>query len=265
MAPSDIHLTGSTWGFFFNRKPEEWPTIAEAIEQLIDSGFGVEVWTNRGWEEPWVSPELAQQIKAACAGASHVSVHTRPENWQWNPHGLSDEVELCALIGANALILHPSSLGLDDPFSSRPDFPGIMRLAAVARKQGVRLVLENTPDTMSALDLALDEIGDDPEKTNLGICIDVGHAYISQDAGREPIRNYIERYKGQLVHLHLHDNFGDADEHLPIKDGSIDWQNLADTLKAVEYHGPAVLELQSQGDLLATFTDARTYLRSLEL
>jgi len=140
-----------------------------------------------------------------------------------------------------------------------------MRLAAVARKQGVRLVLENTPDTMSALDLALDEIGDDPEKTNLGICIDVGHAYISQDAGREPIRNYIERYRGQLVHLHLHDNFGDNDEHLPIKDGSIDWQNLADTLKAVEYHGPAVLELQSQGNLLATFTDARTYLRSLEL
>jgi sugar phosphate isomerase/epimerase len=63
----------------------------------------------------------------------------------------------------------------------------------------------------------------------------------------------------------LHDNFGDDDEHLPIKDGSIDWQNLADTLKAVEYHGPAVLELQSQGDLLATFTDARTYLRSLGL
>ena len=265
MAPSDIHLAGSTWGFFFNRKPEEWPTIAEAIEQLTDSGFGVEVWTNRGWEEPWVSPELSQEIKAACARASHVSVHTRPENWQWNPHGLSDEVELCALIGANALILHPSSLGLDDPFSSRPDFPGIMRLAAVAREQGVRLVLENTPDTMWALDLALDKIGDDPGKTNLGICIDVGHAYISQDAGREPIKNYIERYKGQLVHLHLHDNFGDDDEHLPIKDGSIDWQNLADTLKAVEYHGPAVLELQSQGDLLATFTDARTYLRSLGL
>jgi len=222
------------------------------------------VWTNRRWDEPWISLELAQEIKEACAPASHVSVHTRPENWKWNPHGLSDEVDLCALIGAHALILHPSSLGLEGA-SPHPDFPGIKRLAAQAREQGVQLVLENTPDTMWALDLALDEIGDNPEKTNLGICIDLGHAYISQDAGREPIRNYIERYRGQLVHLHLHDNFGDDDEHLPIKDGSIDWQNLADTLKAVEYHGPAVLELQSQGDLLATFTDARTYLRSLEL
>ena len=265
MAPSNIHLAGSTWGFFFNHEPETWPTIAEAIEELTGLGFGVEVWTNRGWgEEPWVSPELSQEIKASCARTSHVSVHTRPEHSKWNPHDLQDEVEFCALIGAHALILHPNSLGLEGP-EPRPDFPGIRRLATQAHRLGVQLVLENTPDTMWALDLALDEIGDDPEKTNLGICIDVGHAYISQDAGREPIRNYIERYKGQLVHLHLHDNFGDADEHLPIKDGSIDWQNLADTLKAVEYHGPAVLELQSQGDLLATFTDARTYLRSLEL
>ncbi len=264
MTTNNLSLAGSTWGFFYNREPEEWPTIAEAIGELTSLGFGVEVWTNRGWEEPWVSPDLAQELKAACAGASHVSVHTRPENWQWNPHGLSDEVGLCALIGASALVLHPSSIGLYDS-ASRPDFPGIKRLATEAREQGVRLLLENTPNTMWALDLALDEIGDDPEKTNLGICIDVGHAYISQDAGREPIRNYIERYKGQLIHLHLHDNFGDEDEHLPLREGSIDWQNLADTLKAIQYHGPAVLELQTHGDLLAAFTESRTYLQSLGL
>ncbi|NIA03373.1 MAG: hypothetical protein GWP12_02400, partial [Nitrospirae bacterium] len=51
----------------------------------------------------------------------------------------------------------------------------------------------------------------------------------------------------------------------PLREGSIDWQNLADTLKAIDYHGPAILELQRQGDLLAAFTDARDYLRSLEL
>ena len=264
MTGTDIALAGSTWGFFFNREPETWPTIAEAIEEIAALEFGVEVWTNRGWDEPWISPELAHEIKEACDRASHVSVHTRPENWKWDPHGLHDEVELCALIGAHALILHPSSLGLEGP-SPHPDFPGIKRLAAQAREQGVQLVLENTRDTMWALDLALDKIGDDPKKTNLGICIDVGHACISQDAGREPIRNYIERYRGQLVHLHLHDNFSDDDEHLPLREGSIDWQDLADTLKAIEYRGPAVLELQRQGDLLAAFTDARTYLRSLGL
>jgi len=264
MTGTDIALAGSTWGFFFNREPETWPTIAEAIEELAALEFGVEVWTNRGWDEPWISPELAHEIKEACDSASHVSVHTRPENWKWDPHGLHDEVELCALIGAHALILHPSSLGLEGP-SPHPDFPGIKRLAAQAREQGVQLVLENTRDTMWALDLALDKIGDDPKKTNLGICIDVGHACISQDAGREPIRNYIERYRGQLVHLHLHDNFSDDDEHLPLREGSINWQDLADTLKAIEYRGPAVLELQRQSDLLAAFTTARTYLRSLGL
>ncbi len=264
MDTNNLSLAASTWGFFFNREPETWLTIPQAIGELTSLGFGVEVWTNRGWDEAWLNRELVQEIVEACAGVSHISVHTRPEHWQWDPHGLSDEVEFCSMIGASALILHPNSLGLDGP-SPRPDFPGIKRLAAQARARGVQLVLENTRDTMWALDLALDEIGDDPQKTNLGICIDVGHAYISQDAGREPIRNYLERYKGQLVHLHLHDNFGDADEHLPLGDGSIDWQDLADTLKAIDYRGPAVLELQRQGDLLAAFTDARDYLRSLGL
>jgi len=264
MTATEIPLAGSTWGFFYKREPETWLTIPQAIEELKTTGFGVEVWTNRGWDEPWLDDKLAQEIKEACAGASHVSVHTRPEHWRWNPHGLSDEVDLCATIGASVLILHPGSFGLDDP-GSRPDFPGIVRLATRARELGVQLVLENTPDTMWALDLVLDEVGDDPGKTNLGICIDVGHAYISQDAGREPIRNYLERYKGQLVHLHLHDNFGDADEHLPLKEGSIDWQNLADTLKTIDYHGPAVLELQAQGDLIAAFTASRDYLSSLSL
>jgi sugar phosphate isomerase/epimerase len=177
---------------------------------------------------------------------------------------LEDEVELCATIGAKSLIVHPGSLGLDgtDP---HPDFPGIKRLADLARGLGVRLALENTPNTMAQLDLAIDGIGDDPDKTNLGICIDVGHAFMSQDAGRQPIRNYIDRYRGQLVHLHLHDNFGDNDDHLPISEGCIDWQDTIDRIKAIEYSGPAVLELKTTGDLLGAFTSARDFLGSLGL
>ncbi len=261
---SDVCLAGSTWGFFYQRGPEKWPSISEAIADLMSVGLGVEVWTNRGWEEPWVTSQLAQQIRDACEDAVHVSVHARPEHWRWDPHGLEDEVELCAMIGAKSLIVHPGSLGLEglDP---HPDFPGIKRLADLARGLGVRIVLENTPNTMTQLDLALDGIGDDPDKTNLGICVDVGHAYMSQDAGRDPIRNYIDRYRGQLVHLHFHDNFGDGDDHLPIGKGSIDWQNLVDRLKAIDYRGPAVLELQTKGDLLPEFSSARDYLRSLGL
>lgn len=261
---SDICLAGSTWGFFYQRDPDTWPTISEAVENLIALELGVEVWTNRGWEEPWVSSQLARQIKDACKGAPHLSVHTRPEHWQWDPHGLEDEINLCATIGAKSLIVHPGSLGLEglDP---HPDFPGIKRLANLARELGVRVILENTPNTMAQLDLALDGIGDDPNETNLGICIDVGHAYMSQDAGREPIRNYIDRYRGQLVHVHLHDNFGDSDDHLPIGEASIDWQNVVDRIGAIEYSGPAVLELKTQGDLVESFRQARDYLRSLGL
>ncbi len=110
---------------------------------------------------------------------------------------------------------------------------------------------------MWALDLILDALGDDPEKTNIGICIDLGHAHISQDAGRQPIRNYLERYQGQLVHLHLHDNRDGRDDHLPLGKGSIDWNEALAAIKSVGYRGPAVLEIHSRGDTLAAISQSR--------
>jgi len=100
------------------------------------------------------------------------------------------------------------------------------------------------------LDRVLDEIGHDPARTNLGICIDVGHAHLAKDAGRQPIRNYLERYRGQLIHLHLHDNMQDEDDHRLPGEGSIDWPDLLRALGVIGYEGPAVLELHSPGDPL---------------
>lgn len=54
-----------------------------------------------------------------------------------------------------------------------------------------------------------------------GALIDLGHAHVN---GWD-ISNVLEVLQSQIKAVHLHDNSGMADEHLPIGEGSIDWQS----------------------------------------
>ena len=225
-------------------------------------GLGVEVWATHGWDIGEPATGDVKAVRAATAEAPFVSVHARPSLWWWDPRGLRQEIAFCEAIGARTLVLHRESLGLETR-SSRPDIPEIRRLAMAAREAGVMLALENGRDTLWALDAMLDALGNNPEKTNLGICIDVGHAHLSQDAGRQPVRNYLERYRGALVHLHLHDNARDLDDHRSPGEGTIDWPGVLGALENVGYEGPAVLELHPSGDPLVAIEEARAFLESL--
>lgn len=244
MTESRLQLGTSIWAFYFRRDPETWPSLDDAARTVldIDGDLGLEVWgsTSPGGDGP--DPDDETRLVDACRAAAFTTVHARQLYWDWNPAGLRCEVDLAERLTATTLVLHPSCLGLSDP-DDRVDFPEIARIARYAEDRGVRLALENAVDSMWALDRVLETVGDDPAKTNLGICIDVGHAFLSADAGRLPVRGYLERYAAQLIHLHLHDTRGECDDHLAPGDGVIDWPDLFSTLAEAGFRGTAVLEV----------------------
>jgi len=257
-----LTLGAGVEGFFYGKNPSQWPKVSEAVNAVVSLGLGVEVWATRGENDSEPGPEGINEIRKTCDRAPFVSMHTRHKLWRWDPHGLQHEIWFCEAINARTLVLHRESLGLYDP-SSRPDFPAIKRLAEAAREAGVQLVLENGRDTLWALDLILDEIGDDPTETNLGICIDIGHAHLSKDAGRQPIENYLKRYREQLIHLHLHDNLGKQDNHRLLGKGSVDWEKLFNVVEAIRYNGPAVLEIHTKGKPLEAIAQACDFINGL--
>jgi sugar phosphate isomerase/epimerase len=69
---------------------------------------------------------------------------------------------------------------------------------------------------------------------------DIGHLNIF---GRDPVE-YLHRYKDRLLHVHLHDNNGIDDLHLPLGAGNIDWDHLINVLKSF-YDGTITLEIFS--------------------
>lgn len=243
-----MHLGNSIMGFYYQQDPRSWPTLPEAVRAVlaVNASLGVEVGDAKALHGvPAAGAELDDLI-AACSDAPFTTVHTRMGFWNWNPIHLRQEIDFAQQLGACTLVLHSSCFGLvtDD---DRPDWPEIVRIAQYAADRDVRLAMENLKNCIWVLDRILDEVGDNPDQTNLGVCIDIGHANQSDDAGRHPIINYLERYAGQLTHLHLHDNYGKSDDHYLPGEGTVDWASVRETLEKLDYSGTAVSEARQPG------------------
>jgi sugar phosphate isomerase/epimerase len=243
-----MQVGASIWGFYHGKPRETWPSLADAVRSILalDGSLGVEVWASRAMDTPGASGRELDQLVDACREAGFVSVHVRGLFWRWDPAQLRDEIEFTRNVGGRTLVLHPVCFGLRRS-TDRLDVQEVRRLGAYAAERGVCLAVENVRDSIWILDRILNEIGTDPLETNVGICIDVGHAHLSKDAGETPVFAYLERYADAIVHLHLHDNAGERDDHLAFGEGTIDWGGVVAALAVGGYSGTAILEVHGSG------------------
>jgi len=90
---------------------------------------------------------------------------------------------------------------------------------------GVRVVLENVVEHSPELLIRLiDTVG----SSSLGLCFDIGHATLCSTLSPAA---WVEQMQARLLHVHLHDNHGKTDEHLPIGSGIIDFDAFFAALK----------------------------------
>lgn len=91
--------------------------------------------------------------------------------------------------------------------------------------QGVVIALENVMDPSPDM---LVEVVRQVEHPQLGLCLDVGHAHTL--ISTTPPEEWITPMAPWLKHVHLHNNTGDRDLHLPLQEGTIDMAALLDAL-----------------------------------
>ncbi|MBF0538007.1 MAG: TIM barrel protein [Nitrospirae bacterium] len=87
----------------------------------------------------------------------------------------------------------------------------------------LRLSIENTPEASPYDFNRLFELLRQPNHTptsHVGMCLDIGHANIYNQTRNDYIRYImaIQRHV-PIIHLHMHENYGDGDSHLPIFTG----------------------------------------------
>lgn len=164
---------------------------------------------------------------------------------------------------AGFLVLH---LGV--PLAQQPDardnrrdavLRSLEALREAARGSGVHLALEVIPNALSSARALVTVIEEELEATDLGICLDSGHAYLMGD-----LVDAIEDVAGHLVTTHLHDNRRESDDHLVPFDGGIDWAETAMTLQKVGYEGVWLFELAATDTPRRVLERAQAATRRLE-
>ena len=117
--------------------------------------------------------------------------------------------------------------------------------ATCLRGEGALLMLENVyehgPEDMRVL---FENLCDQ----EVGFCLDTGH---QAAFGKSPLGDWVEVLGPYIGQLHLHDNSGSQDEHLPLGDGVIDFRFLFQKLAAMRKAPPVItLEPHREKDLL---------------
>jgi sugar phosphate isomerase/epimerase len=118
---------------------------------------------------------------------------------------------------------------------------GIAELVKNSRKYGVTVCIENLDDKSMTLK-EFKELFEDIDE--LWFTLDAGHAYINRN-NMEYIDQIIKILKHKIKHIHVHDNMGREDLHLPIGAGRIDWGKFFNSISKIGYNDTLTLEIHT--------------------
>jgi len=112
-------------------------------------------------------------------------------------------------------------------------------LSRHCQSAGIGLVLENIlPHLFSGHICDLLWILGALETTDVGICLETGHASLSGD-----LKTVAHKLSGHPWMVHASDNNGTFDDHLPPGDGKIAWTPLWHQLDDAHFSGTIILEI----------------------
>ncbi|NIO44856.1 MAG: TIM barrel protein [Candidatus Aenigmarchaeota archaeon] len=147
-------------------------------------------------------------------------------------------IRLCNKLGIKLLNLHSHSRGtyLKNKKGREVVLKNIIKslkeLIKYGKKYDVELMLENAAERGEIRKLKNFKYIID-RTPGLKVHLDIGHAFIN--GGMKAIESYIKIFKNKIVHVHIHDNHGYFDEHLPLGKGKMNYKKVIKLLKKINY------------------------------
>ena len=129
----------------------------------------------------------------------------------------------------------------------------------LSKPLGVRVAVEVIPNELSAPATLVTMIERDFDDSDVGICLDFGHAHLMGD-----VADAVETAAEHLITTHVHDNRRREDDHLVPYQGSIDWGSAMLTMRKVGYEGTYLLEVANTGAPATVLEEARRARQRIE-
>lgn len=192
--------------------------------------------------------------------ADHIDIASRDEaQREAAVSEILKAAEAAALLQVHYFVLHPgpehtNEVSAAERLARMENVVASLNIvAARCRERGILCVLENKlPHLLFGNTSDILWILDAINTTEIGACLDTGHAAIAGD-----ISTLLYKLAGHLKILHAHDNNGGFDQHLAPGDGIIDWERLLRDLVQTQFHGALILELSGEVDIETTLAKAR--------
>ena len=231
-----------------------YPYLLEKSESLIEAGINPEIYMDGFFIEEAVPSEL-ERIRDAFANKG-LSITLHGPYIDMNP-GSADEpvrVSTAAMyakvlavmeyLRPKTVVLHAGyhekrykgnhELWLSQSLKTWPP------LVAEAERIGSIIAVENIFEREpSTLKLLMDNIN----SPGFGVCIDAGHLRVFSDVDME---EWFRALGPRIAEVHLHDNHGKHDEHLPLGEGSIDIPRFLSLV--AEYANEPVYTIEPHGE-----------------
>jgi sugar phosphate isomerase/epimerase len=220
--------------------------VAERFWNLPDGGG------KSRWQE--IKDLLARYGLCPFVHSSYIEINMASLNRHLREAALRQNhrcLEFAAFLGAEYLVVHPGNLNRNYPATLLSEareylLEGLRFLSAQAVSAGVTIALENGfngenhPLISNGDEHA--ELIDSVSNPALKAFFDIGHA----NTFGVDLMAYLDRLQPYLAGIHLHDNSGAKDEHLPPGRGTI---GKADFQRCFDAGVPVVLEMNSMDDV----------------
>ena len=217
-------------------------SLDSSIDFVQRHGFGgIELWGDFPHAHPdSLNRALRKRLRKRLRSFEWISVHAplgnaslascNPGIWRESMREHGEVIELAAEIGATVVVVHPGDLR-----DRRLEHVAWLHLAAAlsqlteaASTCGITLALENCGKYLGSLDESpaqLKQMLAEVSSPQLRACLDVGHAAVNRN-----LDEIVGLLGPEIVHVHLHDNDGSGDQHLPMGWGSIDFNAVLPVL-----------------------------------
>lgn len=219
---------------FVSQKFKAWEIIGEGLHFLPEI------------EERLVEVSSSYDVKFSAHGPlSDVNIGSlNPRLREAATKEITDGLYSAGRMGFEVYTIHPgfwTPIGmLDSEAVYKAVRESLSEIDRVSKDAGVKVALENMPDMPITMGKTPADLFSMLEGTDLGICFDVGHAHTAGTV------NDFLAHADKFTNVHIHDNRGKSDEHLPVGDGSVDFKKVMADLQA--YKGRLVIEARSLMD-----------------
>ena len=164
---------------------------------------------------------------------------------------IKSSIDLANEINAEAVVVHPGLISfLANKYFKKEVYEfanqSIKEIGDYAKNLGVMATIENMPNFESMIYQNIVDLNQLLVENEMHMTLDIGHA---NHVGYAPDEMIFDSIK----HVHVHDNLGDDDSHLPLGEGSIDLKYIINTLESKNYDGIYILEVNDYDSIKKSF------------